>query len=54
MKKLKMHLSRPLVIGKSSVLCGQRAKRPLRTTNVQKMEDCKKCRNIRHANNSVR
>lgn len=40
---MKIHLS----FGKKKALCGQYSKRPLRTTNVSKMEECLKCRRIR-------
>jgi len=38
---MKMHLT-----FKGRALCGQFAKQKLHTTNVQKMQDCKKCKKI--------
>lgn len=46
---MKVHLRRPnLIIGKSGVICGQRSVMPLRKTNVDKTESCKKCQRIRY------
>lgn len=42
---LKRHL---MVSGLSwRALCGQKASRPLLTTNIDKMETCKKCRKFK-------